>query len=96
MTSTSQMQCPTLELRLARATNDDIDLPTVAVDLSRRLFAAGLPMTPERAVSFAQALTLMAPLSRSGLYHAARAVFVSDPDHLAAFDQVFASVFERA
>ena len=39
----------------------------------------------------------MRPVSRRRLYWTARAVFVSDPAHVAAFDRVFAEVFgERA
>ena len=69
------------------------DIPTLAVAVSRRLLAAGLPITPERAVSFADALALVGAESPNRLYWTARAVFVSDPVQVAAFDQVFASVF---
>lgn len=44
-------------------------------------------------MSFAEALILIGPLSRSRLYCAARTVFVSAPGQLAQFDRVFASVF---
>lgn len=71
-----------------------LDLPVVAVALGRRLYVAGLPVTAERAATFAEALTLIGPVSRSRLYCAARTVFVSDPVHLPAFDRVFASVFD--
>lgn len=71
-----------------------LDLPAVAAALSQRLRAAGVPATPERAVNLAQALTLVSPVSRRYLYCTARAVFVSAPAHLSAFDRVFASVFD--
>lgn len=71
----------------------ELDVSVLAAALSRRLYAAGLPITPERAVNFAQALTLVSPVSRRQLYWTARAVFVSSPAHLLAFDRVFASVF---
>jgi len=71
-----------------------LDWPVVAAALSRRLYAAGVPVTPERAATFADALTLIRPASRSRLYCTARTVFVSSPAHLPAFDRVFASVFE--
>jgi uncharacterized protein with von Willebrand factor type A (vWA) domain len=71
-----------------------LDVPTVAAALSQRLYAAGVPVTPERSVNFAQALTLVSPVSRSYLYCTARSVFVSSPAHLPAFDRVFASVFD--
>ena len=71
----------------------DLDVPAVAAALSRRLYAAGVPVAPERAVTLAQALTLVSPLSPSTLYWTARAVFVSAPAQLSMFDAVFASVF---
>jgi uncharacterized protein with von Willebrand factor type A (vWA) domain len=70
-----------------------LDVPAVAAALSQRLYSAGVPVTPERAVTFAQALTLVSPVSRSYLYCTARAVFVSSAAHLPVFDRVFASVF---
>lgn len=70
-----------------------LDVPAVAAALSQRLYAAGVPVTPERAVNLAQALNLVRPVSRRCLYFTARAVFVSAPAHLPAFDRVFASVF---
>jgi len=66
----------------------------LAAALSRRLYAAGLPVTPERAVTFADALTLVGPVTRSQLYCTARTVFVSSPMQLANFDRVFSAVFE--
>jgi uncharacterized protein with von Willebrand factor type A (vWA) domain len=71
----------------------ELDVPAIAAALSQQLHAAGLPVAPERAVNFARALTLVSPVSRSYLYCTARAVFVSSPAHLPAFDGVFASVF---
>jgi uncharacterized protein with von Willebrand factor type A (vWA) domain len=71
----------------------DLDLPAVAAALSQRLHAAGVPVTPGRAASFAQAMTLVAPACRRRLYCTARAVFVSEHAQLPAFDRVFASVF---
>jgi hypothetical protein len=71
----------------------ELDASVLAAGLSQRLHAAGLPVTPERAVNFAQALTLVSPVSRRQLYWTARAIFVSSPAHLLTFDHVFASVF---
>ena len=70
-----------------------LDLAPLAGALSRRLRDAGLPVTPVRAADFARALRLVKPVSRRRLYWTARAVFVSDPSHAAAFDAVFRSVF---
>jgi uncharacterized protein with von Willebrand factor type A (vWA) domain len=70
-----------------------LDLPAVAGAFSQRLHQAGLPMTAERTASFTQALTLVEPIARRRLYWTARAVFVSDPSQVRAFDAVFAAVF---
>ena len=71
----------------------ELDLPPLVVALGRRLRERGLPVTPGRAVEFAHALGLVRPVSRRRLYWTARAVFVSDPGQVSAFDAVFASVF---
>jgi uncharacterized protein len=70
-----------------------LDLPAVAGAFSQRLHQAGVPMTAERAARFAQALTLVEPITRRRLYWTARAVFVSDSAQVTAFDSVFWSVF---
>jgi hypothetical protein len=71
----------------------ELDLPAVAGAFSRRLHDAGVPVTAQRAARFASALTLVRPISRTRLYWTARAVFVSDPSQVKAFDAVFLSVF---
>lgn len=73
-----------------------LDLPGVAVALSRRLGAAGIPVTPGHAVTFAEALALVGPVSRRQLYCAARAVFISSRADVPAFDSVFASIIDRS
>ena len=70
-----------------------LDLPALAGAFGRRLHDAGVPVTPERTARFAQALALARPVSRRRLYWAARAVMVSDPSQVRAFDSVFRSVF---
>ena len=70
-----------------------LDLPALTGAFSRRLREAGVPITAERAASFAHALALVKPVSRRRLYWTARAVVVSDPGQVKAFDAVFASVF---
>jgi uncharacterized protein with von Willebrand factor type A (vWA) domain len=70
-----------------------LDLPAVAGAFSQRLHNMGLPVTAERAASFASALALARPLSRRRLYWTARAVFVSDRSQVKGFDAVFAEVF---
>ena len=70
-----------------------LDLPPLVGALSRRLHDAGVPITPARAADFARALTLVRPITRRRLYWTARAVFVSDPGQVEAFDAVFFAVF---
>jgi uncharacterized protein len=71
----------------------ELDLPPLVAGVSRRLHERGVPVTPGRSAEFAQALTLVRPVSRRRLYWTARAVFVSDPSQVQAFDAVFSSVF---
>ena len=73
-----------------------LDLPALAGAFGRRLHEGGVPVTPEQAARFAEALRLVRPVSRGRLYWAARAVLVSDPSHVRAFDSVFFSVFGSA
>ena len=70
-----------------------LDLAAVATAFGRRLRDAGMPVTPAQIARCALALDLVAPLSRGGVYWAARAVFVTAPRELASFDRVFADVF---
>ena len=70
-----------------------LDLPPLVGALSRRLHDGGVPITPGRSADFARALTLVRPITRRRLYWTARAVFVSDPAQVPAFDAVFSSVF---
>jgi len=71
----------------------ELDLPALASAFSRRLHEAGLPVSVERTTSFTRALTLTRPIARRRLYWTARAVFVSDPAQVKAFDRVFREVF---
>jgi uncharacterized protein with von Willebrand factor type A (vWA) domain len=70
-----------------------LDLPALAGAFGQRLRAAGVPMTPGRVADLARALALVRPVSRRRLYWTARAVLVSDPAQVAAFDRVFFEVF---
>ena len=71
----------------------ELPLPQTAAAFERRLREAGLPVGPERAARFADALAAVRPISRRRLYWTARAVFVSDRTQVAAFDGVFFEVF---
>lgn len=70
-----------------------LDLPALTGALGRRLHAAGVPTTPARSADLARALALVRPVSRRRLYWTARAVLVSDPAQVSAFDAVFFAVF---
>jgi uncharacterized protein len=71
----------------------ELDLPALAAGFGQRLSAAGVPMTPGRVADLTRALALVRPISRRRLYWTARAVLVSDPAQVAAFDSVFRAVF---
>ena len=71
----------------------ELPLPAMAAAFARRLHDAGLPVTPERAARFADALAVVRPISRRRLYWTARAVFVSERTQVPAFDAVFSEVF---
>ena len=70
------------------------DAPFVAVALGRSLREAGLPVTPERAATFASAVALLDPGERAPLYWAARLSFVSAREQLGAFDAVFTALVD--
>ncbi|HEX6022509.1 MAG TPA: VWA domain-containing protein [Solirubrobacter sp.] len=70
-----------------------LDLPPLVAGFGRRLHDAGLPVTPERAARFAEALKLTNPVARTRLYWIARATLLSDISQRPAFDRVFAEVF---
>jgi uncharacterized protein with von Willebrand factor type A (vWA) domain len=70
-----------------------LDLPATVGAFARRLHAGGVPMTPARSADLAHALDLVRPVSRRRLYWTARAIAVTDPTQVKAFDAVFAAVF---
>jgi uncharacterized protein with von Willebrand factor type A (vWA) domain len=71
----------------------ELDLPALAGALSRRLHDAGVPITPARSADVARALALVRPITRRRLYWTARAVLVTDPAQVKAFDAVFFAIF---
>jgi hypothetical protein len=71
----------------------ELDLPPLVGALSRRLHEVGVPMTPARSAELARALTLVRPVARRRLYWTTRAVLVTDPAQVPAFDDVFFSIF---
>ena len=70
-----------------------LDLPPLVGGFCRRLHDAGVPVTPARSADLARALGLTRPVARHRLYWTARAVLVTDPGQVAAFDRVFRDVF---
>lgn len=74
----------------------ELDLPGLCAAFARRLLDAGLPVTPRRSIDLTRALTLVRPVARQRLYWTARAIFVTDPTQVRAFDAVFAAVFGGA
>jgi uncharacterized protein with von Willebrand factor type A (vWA) domain len=76
----------------ARALTRDPSLAAVA--LGRALRGAGLPVTPDRSVTFAAAAALVDPGDRDALYWAARVSFVTARDQVAVFDAVFAQLVD--
>jgi uncharacterized protein len=71
----------------------ELDVPALAASFGRRLHDAGVPTTAERSARFAEALSVVRPVSRRRLYWTARATLVSDATQVRAFDAVFGAVF---
>ena len=73
-----------------------LDLPAIAAAFGRRLREAGLPVGPAHAELYARSLDLSRPSSHGALYWTTRAVFVTSPSHVPAFDRVFSDIFQVA
>lgn len=56
---------------------------------TRLLHQAGLPISPERNIDLAHALTLVDIGNRDQVYHASRSLLVSRKEHLRLFDSIF-------
>lgn len=69
------------------------DVATLASRFAAALHRAGLPVAPERAERFAQAILLVRPETRPALRRVGLATLVSDPAQIETFDAVFAVVF---
>ena len=78
----------------AREETVNVDLPAiVGASISRRLHDAGVSVTPAQSVEYLRVLQLSQPRSRRQLYAATCAIFLTDSEHLATLDRVFAEVF---
>lgn len=69
------------------------DLAEAVARFGTLLRAEGLPVGPDRSARFAQAVTVVDPVTVSELYWCAMATLVSDPAQLPVFDSVFKGVF---
>jgi uncharacterized protein len=67
-----------------------------SVALGRALREAGLPASVDRELLFCSALAEVDPRSRSQMRWAARASFVTAPEQIAVFEQLFARFWEGA
>ncbi|ETT26710.1 carbon monoxide dehydrogenase E protein [Rhodococcus aetherivorans] len=72
-----------------------VDLAAFTVALTDRLRRAGVPVAATAAATLVRALRLYPPRTRSRLYWTARVALVDRQDALAAFDAVFAEVFDH-
>ena len=70
------------------------DLAAMVVTLSRALRHAGVPVTPDRSVVAAEALTVLRPQTKRQVYWATRTSFVATHEQVAIFNQVFARLFD--
>jgi len=73
-----------------------IDRAAFAVAMANRLRSRGVPVGVTGVGDFVRALTAMPPDSRTGLYWTARVSLIRRHSELAAFDAVFAAVFDDA
>jgi uncharacterized protein with von Willebrand factor type A (vWA) domain len=74
-----------------------VEPAALAASLGAVLRSAGVPVTPEHAARFTRALGLLPPAERAvrdRVYWTARVVFLSAHEQVAAFDRVFAAVFD--
>lgn len=63
------------------------------VDFARYLRTLGLPISIDRSINFCRASCCLDPLELGSLYWAGRATLVSDPDHLAPYNEAFRFYF---
>jgi uncharacterized protein len=72
----------------------DTDAATMVVTLSRALRDAGLPVTPDRSVVAAEALTVLRPRTRNQVYWATRTSLVASHEQVAIFNRVFTALLD--
>src|SRR5688572_17338430 len=69
------------------------DLASVAAGFANLLHAAGVSVAPDRAGRWAAAVWLARPATTTELYWLGRVTLTLDPNEIAVYDAVFASVF---
>ncbi|GAA4248995.1 MAG TPA: VWA domain-containing protein [Dactylosporangium sp.] len=69
------------------------DLASLVAAFGAVLHDAGLPVGPDRAARFAQAVELLAPRTVDELHRCARATLTSDPEQFPILDRLFDAVF---
>ena len=69
------------------------DLAGVAAGFANLLHAAGVSVAPDRAGRWAAAVRLARPATTNELYWLGRVTLTLDPNEIAVYDAVFASVF---
>jgi uncharacterized protein with von Willebrand factor type A (vWA) domain len=69
------------------------DLAALVAAFGAALHDAGLPVGPDRAARFAQAVEVLGPRTVDELHRCARATLTSDPEHFAILDRIFDAVF---
>lgn len=67
----------------------------ILIGFARSLQAAGVAVTPDREVSYLQAVSVVGLDDRDGTYWAGRATLCSGPDDFARYDRVFEAWFNR-
>jgi uncharacterized protein len=70
------------------------DLAGVAAGFANLLHAAGVSVAPDRAGRWAAAVRLARPATTNELYWLGRVTLTLDPNEIAVYDAVFASVFQ--
>lgn len=73
-----------------------VDVAALSVALVARLRSAGVSVSASGPAGFVNALVLLVPRFRRDVYWAARLTLVNRAEDLAAFDAVFAAVFDDA
>jgi uncharacterized protein with von Willebrand factor type A (vWA) domain len=72
----------------------DSALPDIVAGFGHLLHAAGVPVTPERSIRFATAVTLAEPTDLDDLYWLGRVTMLTGHEQIEIYDRVFRNVFQ--